>query len=107
MGGDVTLVRSERGGSTFRLSVPATVVVADPPALHSSLFVLAAEATPDEQQSLLGRLARRGVESAEAQGAAQAAAMLEGALGLGERIPDVIITSGDDEQGLRNVCAPG
>ena len=103
MGGDVTLAQSERGGSTFRLSVPATVVVADPPALNSSLFVLAAEATPDEQQSLLGRLARRGVESAEAQGAAQAAAMLEGALGLGERIPDVIITSGDDEQSLRRL----
>ena len=96
-------MQSERGGSTFRLSVPATVVVADPPALNSSLFVLAAEATPDEQQSLLGRLARRGVESAEAQGAAQAAAMLEGALGLGERIPDVIITSGDDEQSLRRL----
>jgi len=103
MGGDVTLVRSERGGSTFRLSVPAMIVVADPPTLQSNLFVLAAEATPDEQQSLLGRLARRGVESAEAQGAAQAAAMLEGALGLGERIPDVIITSGDDEQGLKRL----
>jgi hypothetical protein len=96
MGADVTLVLSERGGPTFRLSIPVTIVVAEPPALQSGLFILAAEETPDEQQSLLGRLAWRGVESAEAQGAAQSAAMLEGAFGLGEGIPDVIITSGDD-----------
>jgi signal transduction histidine kinase len=105
MGGDVRLLRSGRSGSTFRFSVPAVMVSRQPPALENSLFVLAAEATPDDQQSLLGRLARRGVDTAEADGAGDAAAMLENAFSLGERMPDIVIASGNDEQEVRRLRA--
>ena len=81
------------------------MVSRQPPALENSLFVLAAEATPDDQQSLLGRLARRGVDTAEADGAGDAAAMLENAFSLGERMPDIVIASGNDEQEVRRLRA--
>lgn len=103
LGGDVTLQRSRRTGSTFRLSVPAILRIARAPSLSSSVFVLAAEAGMEEQQGLLSRLARIGVDVAEAAGAAGAADALAAAAKRGDRMPDVVLVAGEDFRALQRL----
>lgn len=101
MGGDVTLSKSNRSGSIFRLTVPARVNEAEGPSDFEGLMVLAAEADPIDQQALVARLVRHGVEIAEANGPAAAADALQAALDRGDRLPDIILAAAEDSGALQ------